>query len=290
MFGRNKHTIDVSRPYAERVSKDKKLREHTLAGLEAAGRARRRAFPAGGVAGPALRLARDEELRADVKQMIEELQEAAGRIRPKRSHKKRNVFLGLLVLVVALFNPKTGERTRRWLSEKLEGAPSPLGSNDGGLATTSAIEESIEVDVPVTTAYNQWTQFEEFPKFMDGVEEVRQLDDTLLHWAATVAGKRREWDAKIVEQRPDERIEWRSIEGKENAGLVTFERLGDSRTRVNVRMEYPPEGVAEQAGAKLGLDSRRVRADLERFKRLVEEQGVATGAWRGEVEGGTVTK
>ena len=153
----------------------------------------------------------------------------------------------------------------------------------------STIEQSIDVNVPVRPVYNQWTQFEEFPKFMDGVEEVRQIDDTLLHWVAKVGGKRREWDAKIVEQRPDERIEWRSIEGKDNWGIVTFDRLSPDSARVNVRMQYPPEGPVEQAGAKLGLDRRRVRADLERFKQLIEERGVPTGAWRGEVDSGRVT-
>ena len=292
MLGIGKRTrkpAEMSRPYAKRLKSDEKLREHALAGLRAGDRARRRAFPAGGLAAPAFRIARDEELQADVKRMADELREAGERLRGKRSHKKRNLLLALVGLVLtALFNPKTGSQTRRWISGKIGGARTQLGS-DAPMSSTSTIEESIDVDVPVATAYNQWTQFEEFAKFMDGVEEVRQLDDTLLHWVATVGGKRREWDAKIVEQRPDERIEWRSIEGKDNSGVVTFQRLSPDSTRVNVRMEYPPEGAAEQAGSALGLDKRRVRADLERFKQLVEERGVATGAWRGEVDSGRVT-
>jgi uncharacterized membrane protein len=150
----------------------------------------------------------------------------------------------------------------------------------------SRIEESIEVEVPVSTAYNQWTQFEEFPQFMDAVDEVRQLDDTHLHWAASFGGKRHEWDAEITEQHPDERIAWKATDGKENAGVVTFHRLADSRTKVMVQMDFEPEGVAEKVGSALGADESQVKADLGRFKELVESRGAETGAWRGEVEQG----
>ena len=148
----------------------------------------------------------------------------------------------------------------------------------------STIEESIEVQVPVRTAYNQWTQFEEFPQFMEGVAEVRQLDDTHLHWKADVAGREREWDAEITEQRPDERVAWKSTGGTHHAGVVTFHRTGDAESRVMLQMDVDPDGVVEQAGDKLGFVKRRVKGDLERFKELIETRGRESGAWRGEVK------
>ncbi len=146
------------------------------------------------------------------------------------------------------------------------------------------IEESIEVEVPVTTAYNQWTQFEEFPSFMEGIEQVQQLDDKRLRWTAEFGGKREEWDAEITEQHPDHRVAWTSTSGKGNAGVVTFHRIADAQTRVMVQMDWEPEGVTEKIGATLGMDDRRVQGDLKRFKELIEARGSETGAWRGEVE------
>ncbi|HXF97779.1 MAG TPA: SRPBCC family protein [Gaiellaceae bacterium] len=150
------------------------------------------------------------------------------------------------------------------------------------------VQESIEIGVPVRVAYNQWTQFEEFPLFMEGVKEVRQLDDTHLLWVAKIGGKEHSWEAEITEQRPDERIAWRSVDGKTNAGLVTFRGL-DGRTEVTVDMEWDEEGLLETLGSALGADERRVKRDLERFKELIESRGRETGAWRGEVEQGRVT-
>jgi uncharacterized membrane protein len=150
----------------------------------------------------------------------------------------------------------------------------------------STIEESIEVKVPVTTAYNQWTQFEEFPQFMEGVDEVRQLDDTHLHWKAEIAGKTKEWDAVITDQRPDERVAWANTDGARNAGVITFHRISDDSTGVMAQMDVDPEGFAEKAGDVLGIVKRRVKADLERFKDLIESQGFASGAWRGVVKDG----
>ena len=147
----------------------------------------------------------------------------------------------------------------------------------------ATIEESVEVEVPVRTAYNQWTQFEEFPRFMEGIEQVRQLTDTRLHWVAEVAGQRREWDAEITEQVPDQRISWCSTEGSANSGVVTFHRLGDGRSKVMLQLEFEPEGVVEQAGDKLGIVKGRTKADVKRFKEFVESQGRESGAWRGEV-------
>jgi uncharacterized membrane protein len=150
------------------------------------------------------------------------------------------------------------------------------------------VEQSIEVDVPVTTAYNQWTQFEDFPQFMEGVESVSQTDDTHLHWAAEIAGNREEWEAEITEQRPDERVAWRAIAGRGNSGVVTFQPLGEARTRVDVQMEYEVEGLTEKLGSAVGADDRRVKGDLERFKQFIENRGTETGAWRGEVQSGEV--
>ena len=150
------------------------------------------------------------------------------------------------------------------------------------------VEQSIEANVPVHKAYNQWTQFEEFPEFMEGVESVTQIDDTHLHWVAEVAGQRNEWKAEITEQRPDERVAWTAREGKQNSGVVTFHRLDDARTKIMVQLEWEPEGAVESLGSAVGADEARLKADLERFKALVESRGRESGAWRGEVEQGDV--
>ena len=144
-------------------------------------------------------------------------------------------------------------------------------------------EQSIEVDVPVTTAYNQWTQFEEFPKFMDGVESVRQLDDRRLHWTVSFGGVTREFDTEIVEQHPDERISWRSIDGTSHAGVVTFHKLSPTRSRLMLQLDMEPEGLVEKAGDKLGIVARRAKKDMENFKAFIESRSVETGAWRGDV-------
>ena len=153
----------------------------------------------------------------------------------------------------------------------------------------SKVEKSIEVNVPVGTVYNQWTQFEEFPRFMEGVEEVRQLDDTRLHWKASIAGKTEEWDAVITEQVPDQRVAWTSTSGAENSGVITFASAGPDKTRVTATIGYEPEGIVEKAGDALGVVDARVKGDLERFKAFIEERGMATGAWRGEIHGGVET-
>jgi uncharacterized membrane protein len=147
----------------------------------------------------------------------------------------------------------------------------------------SSITESIDVGVPVRTAYNQWTQFEEFPRFMEAVQRVDQLDDQRLHWVAKVGGKTKEWDATIVEQTPDQRVAWKATRGSENAGVVTFHRIDDNMTRVTVQMEVEPEGPIEKVGDAAGVPDRQVKGDLERFKDFVESRGRETGAWRGEI-------
>jgi uncharacterized membrane protein len=152
------------------------------------------------------------------------------------------------------------------------------------------INQSIEVEAPVRTVYNQWTQFEEFPEFMEGVERVQQADDRHLHWVAEIAGRRREWDAEIYEQVPDQRIAWRSVSGQPNEGVVTFEKISEDRTRVSIRMSFQTESAVEKLGDALGIAAARVKGDLKRFKQFVESHGTETGAWRGEIHGEEVTR
>ena len=147
----------------------------------------------------------------------------------------------------------------------------------------STITESVDVQVPVTTAYNQWTQFESFPQFMGGVQEVRQLDDTHTHWVTKMGGVKREFDATITEQHPDERVAWKSENGPKQAGVVTFHKLDDNRTRVTAQMDIEPEGVMEKAADKVVMIEGRVKDDMERFKQFIEGKGQETGAWRGDV-------
>jgi uncharacterized membrane protein len=147
----------------------------------------------------------------------------------------------------------------------------------------SSVEETIDLNVPVSTAYNQWTQFEEFPRFMQSVEEVRQLDDTHLHWKANVAGKTKEWDSEITQQIPDQCIAWRSTGGVANSGVVTFDKIGENRTRVRLQMQYEPQTAGEKLGDAVGGVKLTAKGNLKRFKALVEQRGVETGAWRGTV-------
>ena len=148
----------------------------------------------------------------------------------------------------------------------------------------SSVTESIDVAVPIRTAYDQWTQFEEFPECMEGVEEVRQITDSLTHWRIDIAGVKREFDAQITEQLPDERVAWKSTGGTEHAGVVTFHRFDESNTRVTLQLETEPHGLIEQAGDKLGLVKRQAKGDLERFKKFIEGRGLETGAWRGQID------
>jgi len=148
----------------------------------------------------------------------------------------------------------------------------------------TTIEKSIDVDVPVSTAYNQWTQFEEFPEFMSGVESITQVDDAHLHWKVSVGGVDREFDAEITEQHPDERVAWRSTGGPEHAGVVTFHRLSDDQTRVTLQLDWEPEGFVETAGAVLQIDDMQVARDLAKFKEIIEAQGVESGEWRGDID------
>ena len=149
--------------------------------------------------------------------------------------------------------------------------------------TSQTIEQSVEVEVPIAQAYGQWTQFEEFPQFMEGVERVEQRGDRNLHWVASFGGQTHEWDAEITEQKPEERVAWRNTDGKDNAGVVTFHKIDDDTTRIMVQMDWAPEGIKEKLGSALGADDRRLKGDLARFKEFIESRGSATGSWRGEV-------
>jgi uncharacterized membrane protein len=150
----------------------------------------------------------------------------------------------------------------------------------------ASVTESITVDCPISTVYNQWTQFEEFPRFMEAVEAVSQTDDTHLHWVAEIGGKRHEWDAEITEQRPDEVVSWRALDGHYNSGRVLFEKIDQATTKVTVEIEHETDGMMETLGSALGSDSRQVKGDLGRFKEFIEARGAETGGWRGEVNAG----
>ena len=160
------------------------------------------------------------------------------------------------------------------LSKKMKNRGSNMGSS---------IIETIEVNVPVSTAYNQWTQFEDFPQFMSSVHEVRQLDDKHLHWKANVAGEEKEWDAEITEQIPDKRIAWRSVTGVPNGGVVTFHKISDDVTRIALQMDYQPEGPLEKLGDAFGAVRMEARGNLQKFKEMLESRGAETGAWRGKI-------
>ena len=278
--GRMERVKDVLREavsYTDELIRDERLRSDIRSAVGHGAVATQRVRGASGFAGVTERLVADRKLRESLRSLLADVDRAGGRVRSKTSHRLRNALFvvgGSGVVLAAV------PSARRWAAKRL-----PL-SHNGANPSLATMEQTIVVDVPVSTAYNQWTQFEEFPRFMGGVEEVRQLDDTLLHWAASVAGKRQEWDAKIIEQTPDERIAWRSVSGKETSGTVSFEPAGPGRTRVHLAMSYHPEGI-ERVGAAIGLDDRRVRGDLNRFKELIEGRGVESGSWRGEVKGET---
>ncbi len=293
MIGRKRRSdvvADVAGTAAEyggQVIEDEKVRRRTLAAIAAALAARERAKRQSGLVGLGRRLAGDPVIRAQLAEAAVQLRKAQRRAQRRRSHKLRNAMLvltGFGAVAAAVSVPGVRKRVEALLHRGQEA----VGGISGGGGPTAVVEQ-IEVEVPVTEAYNQWTQFEQFPQFMEGVEEVRQLDDTLLHWAATVGGKRAEWEAKIVEQEPDGRITWESADAKKTRGTVTFEDAGTGRTRIHLSMSYQAEGLLERAGSAAGLDARRVRGDLERFKQLIESQGFASGAWRGEIHEGAKT-
>jgi uncharacterized membrane protein len=277
MFRRSKTTVlkknaISGKELALALSRDKKFRKQLAQAVGHSVRARRRAAAQLGLTAAATRLAYDKELRRELQTITKNLQSAWGRAESKRSHKLRNTTIVLGAGGAALAG-LYGVRKRMRVSP----------ATGSGINT---IDESIEVDVPVSTAYNQWTQFEDFPLFMEGVDHVEQRDDTRLHWVATVGGRTAEWDAKILEQHPDSQISWVSEDGRKTRGTVSFEPAGDNRTLIRLSMSYKAEGPLEQAGSAAGLDSKRVRGDLGRFKLLIEGRGDESGAWRGEVSAG----
>ena len=259
--------------FASSLAKDKKFRKELLSAISHGTIAQRRASRKLGFVAAATRLGSDPKLKRELNKMVASLDKVWSRVEKKQSHKLRNFLLivGIGGGAAAAAMPKV----RNKLTGQL-----PLGT------TPRTIDESIEVNVPVSVAYNQWTQFEDFPLFMEGVDHVQQLDDTRLHWVATVAGKKAEWDAKILEQHPDRQISWVSEDGKKTRGTVTFEPRDESKTLVRLSMSYQAEGPAEALGSAAGLDARRVRGDLDRFKELIESRGTESGAWRGEVAAG----
>ncbi len=182
--------------------------------------------------------------------------------------------------------PADPERMARRFASRVSGqATRDLGNpnpTEGELVST--VQQTIDVAVPLQTAYNQWTQFESFPQFMAGVEQVHQQTDRMTHWVTRIGGVTREFDAEITEQEPDRRIAWQTIDGPQQRGVVAFQPLDEAHTRLMLQMDFEPEGVTEQVSDKLGFVERRVRGDLERFKEFIESRGTETGAWRGEVD------
>jgi uncharacterized membrane protein len=259
--------------FVVQLAGDEAVRDQLIDAAKHGLRAKLRADKQVGVLSLVERLTSDAELRAEVNKAARDLQGAWKGLQTKRSsnHRLRNTLL----LAGVGGGVAVAWRLRGNAMASLSGADAPR-----------VIESSIEVDVPVSTAYNQWTQFEEFPQFMGGVVEVRQLDDTRLHWVASVGGRRVEWEAKILEQHPDRQISWISEDGKKNRGTVSFEPLGERRTLVRLSLGYQVEGFVEAVGAAAGLERRRIKADLVRFKELIESRGAETGAWREDISAG----
>jgi uncharacterized membrane protein len=263
---------------AAQLASDKKFRRRLLKASGHGVRAKQRVWRQLGMISLTRRLALDAQLRSELADMSRDLRATWRQVERARHHRLRNrllVFGGAGGVVAAAVTPQV----RRWISNlslrSMFGATRPR-----------TIQESIEVDVPVATAYNQWTQFEQFPEFMEGVKEVRQLDETRLRWVVDVAGKRAEWDAKILEQHPDQQISWISEDGKKTRGTVGFEPRGESRTLITLTMSYQARGLREAVGSAAGIDAYRVRGDLERFKDLIESLGQESGGWRGEISDG----
>jgi uncharacterized membrane protein len=263
---------------ASALAGDKKFRAELISAISHGTLAKRRAAGKVGFFAAMTRLSDDPQLRRELRKIVDGFDRAWSRVEKKRSHKLRN-----FLIVLGVGGAAAAAAARKEVRDKVSSA---LPTDVGWGSAPRTIEESIEAKVPGSVAYNQWTQFEDFPLFMEGVEHVQQLDDTRLHWVATIGGRKAEWDARIVEQHPDRQISWISEDGKKTRGTVTFEPLGAEKTLVRVSMSYQAEGAAEQVGSTAGLDARRVRADLERFKELVESRGLETGAWRGEIEAG----
>jgi uncharacterized membrane protein len=257
--------------FATALAKDKKFRKELTSAISHGTIARRRAAKKIGLLATVSRITGDPKLRRELNKVVQSLDKAWERVEKKRSHKLRNT---LIIGGVAGAAAAAAVPLRKFVSK-----------NGTSSTVPRTIDESIEVNAPVSAVYNQWTQFEDFPLFMDGVDHVQQLDDTRLRWVSTIAGKTNEWTAKILEQHPDRQISWISEDGKKTRGTVTFAPVGKDRTRVHLSMSYQADPV-EAVGSAAGIDARRIRGDLERFKELIESRGGETGAWRGEVSAG----
>src|SRR3954453_6991453 len=264
--------------FATALAKDRKFRKELLSAMRHGTIARRRASSRIGFVAAVTRLSTDPKLRYELRKMTKNLDRAWSRVEKKRSHKVRNTIFVTVGMGGAIAAALKSRSNGTLPSVPFTGGSSPR-----------TIDESIEVNVPVSVAYNQWTQFEDFPLFMEGVDHVQQVDDTRLHWVANVAGKKAEWDAKILEQHPDRQISWISEDGKKTRGTVSFEPRGDTKTLVRLSMSYQAYPLAA-VGSAAGLDSRRIKGDLGRFKELIESRGSESGAWRGEVAAGQKKK
>ena len=260
MFGRTKtqavkdHAA-TSKEFALALSRDKKFRKQLLSAIGHGAKAKRRAAKRVGFLAAATRLANDKQLRRELRDDDQEPRSTPGAASSEAEAQPQAP------------QHDARARRRRGRGRRCAQAPRPhAGANSANGTGISTIDESIEVDVPVSTAYNQWTQFEEFPLFMEGVDDVQQRDDTRLHWVATIGGHTAEWDAKILEQHPDKQISWISEDGKKTRGTVSFEPIGESKTLIRLSMSYQAEGPVEQLGSAAGLDAKRVRGDLKRFK------------------------
>jgi uncharacterized membrane protein len=260
--------------FATALAKDRKFRRELAAAITHGTIARRRAARKIGLLATVSRITGDPKLRRELNKVVGSLDKAWSRVEKKRSHKLRNtlIVVGVGGAAVAAAGP-----VRKRFSSN--------GSSAFSGSTPRTIDESIEVNHRVSTVYNQWTQFEDFPLFMEGVDHVEQLDDTRLRWASTIGGKTNQWTAKILEQHPDRQISWISEDGKKTRGTVSFEPIGENKTRVRLSMSYQADPL-EAVGSAAGIDAHRIRGDLERFKELIESRGSESGAWRGEVSAG----
>jgi uncharacterized membrane protein len=264
-------------PYLDQLANDAKLRGRLLAALGAGLAAHHRVRQQLGPRGIATRLGTDPVLRAQLVDAVSQLQYARGRMQKQHKRRKSRVLIclaggGLVVAAVPTLRNGLVRKVRR-----LTGGRTQLSSADAGSRLVS-VEQQIEVNAPASAVYSRWMQFEQFPNFMEGVDEVKQLDDTLLHWAVTVAGKKAEWDAKITANDPERRIAWESVDGKQTRGSVSFQSVGSgARTTVRLEMSYTAQGTVEAAGSALGVDERRIRGDLERFREIVESEHDKSG-------------
>jgi len=259
VVGATEEAIDAVTPYVDRLANDEKLRERLAAAITAGLAARSRARRQLGLTGVVNRLASDAVLRAQIVEAATQFRKARRRVERRKSRRTRAIVLVLAGSGIAV---AAMPKVRKSIIKAVRGSQ------------PTSIEQEIDVDAPVATVYRRWTQFEQFPEFMEGVDEVKRLQDDLLHWAVTIAGRKAEWDARITAQVPDQRIAWESVDGKQNGGTVSFEPVGSgARTRIRVRMSYLADGAAEATGAAVGLDERRVKGDLERFRKLVEQNG-----------------